>query len=423
MPTTVTDLVINNTSGSNQAALVFNNDKGDTKATVNLYSLGRKIGETNQFQYFAIPMTYLPVNPSFAGAGIYTYVWEEASGWERRGYYTDLYAFEGVGITTNESEARTYNMAGTLASTATKEISLTADNKKLNLVGNSWTAPIQISQLSDEDFSDAANVEEVIYIYCAGSGKSTIDGTTETAGQWLAIPFEATDFAAWEGLKVIPAMQSFQIKVSDASTMTLDYSKHVRGATTNLTEKLRSPQRKMENEDVELMRIRVADSKTHTDLYLFEGNRFSDAFDNGWEANYRVGDNQSAKLYARTSIGVMAVAAMSDLEGTQVYFIPGQETEYTFTFGGNGMGYYLNDLKLQKSTLINEWAEYRFTYETGDAAARFMISATPYASPQITTDVGNTDSEEMKVKKVIYNDKLYIIRGGRVYSAEGALVK
>lgn len=421
-PTGVNDLVLN-TNGSNQACLIFDNDKGDTKATVNLYSLGRKISDSNQFQYMAVPMNYVDVNPAFAGEGIYTYVWHEGSGWERRGYYTELYAFEGVGITTNATTASNYTMKGALASTKAQAIPITAENKKLNLIGNSWTAPIQISELEASDFGDAT-VESTVYIYSTGhdAPEGPQSGSTETAGQWLAIPFNAVGFGAWEGLKVIPSMQAFQIKASSAGTLTLDYSKHVRGGSTDLNAQLRAPQRKAENEDVQLMRIRVADSKTHTDLYLFEGEQFTDAFDDGWEANYRVGDNQSAKLYARTSIGVMAVAAMPSLESTPVYFIPGQETEYTFTFGGSGMGYYLNDLKLEKSTLISEGAEYTFTYERGDAAARFMISATPYGAPEIIT--GNEEiRSENKARKILYNNKLYIIVNGHVYSAEGALVK
>ena len=250
---------------------------------MNLYSLGRKVSETNQFQYFAIPMSYLSVNPTFAnethGITIYTYVWLEATGWERRGYYTDLYAFEGIGITTDKTTAHEYTMKGTLASTKDQEIPITADGKKLNLIGNSWTAPIQISELEASDFGDASStVEQTVYIYCAGHGNETADGKTEAAGQWLAIPFEATRFDAWDGLKVIPSMQAFQIKTAGEGTLTLDYDKHVRGGSTDLTAKLRAPQRRAAHDGVELMRIRVADSKTHTDLYLFEGDQFSDAF-------------------------------------------------------------------------------------------------------------------------------------------------
>ena len=417
-PTEEEDLVLN-TNSSNQAALVFNNEDGDTKATVNLYSLGRKEGGAYQFQYYAVPMDYVSVSESFAGSDIYTYVWHEATGWERRGYYTDLYAFEGVGITTKLAAPKTYTMKGALASTATKEITLTIDDDGYNLIGNSWTAPIQISQL-EEDNSSLSN--QTVYIYNAGNDTTAADGTGTGAGQWQAIPFDASGFSGWSGMKVIPAMQAFELVPTSEETLTLDYDKVVRGDNKSLTEPLHAPRRVADHAGIELMRIRVADSKTHTDLHLFEGERFSDEFDNGWEAAYMDGDDGTTKLYADVALGRMAVVATDVLEGTLLGFAPGKETEYTFTFGGEGMGYYLNDLKLKTSTLISEEATYSFTYEEGDTN-RFYISRTPIDAPQTPTGVENTHSGTVKAHKFIYNDKLYIMLNGRVYSAEGQIVK
>ncbi len=417
-PTTVNDLIIN-TDGSGQGALIFDNSDGDTKATVNLYSLGRKSDGHYQFQYYAVPMTYIDVNPAFAGSGIYTYVWNEASGWERRGYYTGLEAFEGVGITTKFADARTYQMKGTLASTATKEITLTHEDEGYNLIGNSWTAPIQISKL-EADNSSLSN--KTVYIYNAGN--DTVGGGTEgsSPGQWTAIPFSAAGFGAWSGLKVIPAMQAFELVPTSEETLTLDYDKVVRGDNKSLTEPLHAPRRVADHAGIELMRIRVADSNTHTDLHLFEGEQFSEEFDNGWEAAYLDGDDGTTKLYADVTLGRMAVVATNELEGTILGFAPGQETTYTFSFGGAGMGYYLNDLKLKTSTLINAENSYTFTFEEGDTN-RFYISSTPIEAPQTPTGVDNTHSGEVKAQKFIYNDKMYIMINGRVYSAEGQMVK
>lgn len=418
MPTTEENLVIN-TSSTAQAALIFNNDAGDTKATVNLYSLGRKDGGHYQFQYYAVPMDYVSVSESFAGSDIYTYVWHEATGWERRGYYTDLYAFEGVGITTKLAAPKTYTMKGALASTATKEITLTKDVDGYNLIGNSWTAPIQISQL-EEDNSSLSN--KVVYIYNAGNDNTAEAGYGTNAGQWTAIPFNASGFSEWSGMKVIPAMQAFELVPTSEETLTLDYEKVVRGDNQTLTEKLHAPRRVADHAGIELMRIRVADSQTRTDLHLFEGERFSDEFDNGWEAAYKDGDDGTTKLYADVALGHMAVVATDVLEGTLLGFAPGKETEYTFTFGGEGMGYYLNDLKLKTSTLISEGETYSFTYEEGDTN-RFYISRTRIDAPQTPTGVENTHSGTVKAHKFIYNDKLYIMLNGRVYSAEGQIVK
>ena len=416
--TSAEDLTIQ-TSSTAQGALIFDNDKGDTKATVEMYSLGRKSDGHYQFQYFAVPMEYVDVNPAFAGSGIYTYVWHEATGWERRGYYTGLEAFEGVGITTKSADPKTYTMTGALASTATKEITLTKEDDGYNLIGNSWTAPIQISQL-EEDNSSLSN--KTVYIYNAGNDTTAVDGYGTGAGQWTAIPFNAAGFSEWSGLKVIPAMQAFELVPTSEETLTLDYEKVVRGDNKSLTEPLHAPRRVADHAGIELMRIRVADGQTRTDLHLFEGERFSDEFDNGWEAAYMDGDEGTTKLYADVALGRMAVVATDELEGTLLGFAPGKEMDYTFSFGGEGMGYYLNDLKLKTSTLISEDATYSFTYGDGDTN-RFYISRTPIDAPQTSTGVDNTGSGEVKARKFIYRDKMYIMINGRVYSVDGALVK
>ena len=433
MPMDDPSKLIINTGSTAQAALIFDNDDAETQATVKLYSLGRK-PSSYQYQYFAVPMEVVPVNPAFAnerhgGTGIYTYVYSEAtSGWTRRRYYDDLFAFEGLGITTKSTGAMEYTMTGNLASTATKEITLTHADKGLNLIGNSWMAPIQIGALA-EDNTDA-NITKTVYIYCAGrdaeGGAVVSSDDTETPGQWLAVPFEAAKFATWKDagkLSVIPAMQAFEIKVSAEATLTLDYKKVVRGSTNDLNAKLRAPGRRMAANEVTMTNIRVADSKTHTDLSLFEGDRFSEAFDNGWEAEYMNGDGRSAKLYAETETGKMAVVAMEDYEGTLVGFTPGKETEYTFSFMGENNGYYLNDIKLKNSVRISEGETYTFTYEDGDDANRFYISRTAINAPEVATGMENLDAAAPRVQKIIYNDKLYIIRGGRLYDATGKVVK
>ena len=429
-PTIPENLVLN-TDASNQSALILDNSDGATQATVNLYSLGRKIEGNNQFQYMAVPMNYVPVDPFFAnenypGKKIYTYVWHENGGWERRGYYTDLYAFEAVGLTTTSTSAMEYTITGNLASTAKKEITLTHESAATygsNIIGNSWTAPIDIASLKDA-IGDDSKVQKTVYIYCTGKDVAPLSGSAdETPGQWLAVPIDASGWSGWTGLKAIPAMQAFLIRVSSETSLTLNYDKVVRTtATANLNVPLRAPRRMSNEEEITLTTLHVEDSQTSADLYLFEGDQFSDAFDNGWEASYMGVDGRSAQLYAMASDGKMAVLAAPELEGTQVGFMPGKETMYTFSFTGGNGAYYLNDIKAQKSTLIQEGNTYSFEYESDDDANRFYISRTAIDAPAIETGVGNTDLTP-KVLKFIYQDKLYILRNGVLYDATGKVVK
>ena len=418
--------LIINTSETAQAALIFNNDEASTKATVNYYSLGRKKDDAYQFQYFAIPFEYLSVSPTFANVThnttIYTFVWHEASGWERRGYYSDLYAFEGVGITTASTSAINYEMKGTLASTAEREITLTKDNTGENIIGNSWMAPIDIASLKNA-IGDDNNVEKVVYIYITGNDNGTgSSSSTETAGKWLAIPIDASGWRDWTGQKVIPAMQAYYIKAKAETTLTLNYDKVVRStAVEQLNVPLKAPRRTMNNDGISLLTLRLENSKEHTDLYLFEGERFSDGYDNGWEAK-QMADEGVMQFYAMNGEDKMAVLATDELEGTPVCFTPGNESNYTISFFGGDGRYYLNDLKEEQSTAIEQGNTYSFTYEQGDMPHRFLISTTPFGIPSVTTGIGGVEAQE-KVQKVIYNDHVYIIRGGKIYDVMGKMMK
>ena len=160
------DNIVINTDGSNQGALIFNNSAGTTQATVNMYSKAA----SGTFQYMAIPLASISVNPTFAGTGTYTYVWHEGTGWERRGYYTDLAAFEPIGL--SQTSATTYTMSGTLASTANKTIALASTSEStyqgMNMIGNSWTAPISIAALKtaldNEKVTDTAREVEIVLV-------------------------------------------------------------------------------------------------------------------------------------------------------------------------------------------------------------------------------------------------------------------
>ena len=171
------------------------------------------------------------------------------------------------------------------------------------------------------------------------------------------------------------------------------------------------------------MRVRVSGVKTRTDVWLLEDDRFSEAFDNGWEATYAECDDRSAQLYAQSETGNMSFLAKPDIEGTVLGFAPSKDgNQYLFTFHYVGDDeYYLNDLKLTTATLISNENNYLFTYEEGDTN-RFYISRQPLGAPAVATGVDNP-REEAKPRKFIYKDKMYILYNGRVFDATGKVVK
>ena len=69
-------------------------------------------------------------------------------------------------------------------------------------------------------------------------------------------------------------------------------------------------------------------------------------------------------------------------------------------------------------------SDYSFSAEAGTTAGRFILMGAFFA-PQITTDNGTVqgDDEDIKAKKFIYKDKMYIQINGVIYDATGKLVK
>lgn len=416
--------------------LIFDNEDGETQATIEMYSpshweIDPGTGKyVKYWSYVGMPIKDVHIPDYFYGA--FTYYFNEAKGWEKRFDNDIMQPFEGIGLSMQAGHKETFY--GTMVSTENTDITITnhtgyGDGD--NLIGNSWTAPIQIANFDADDFGSCW---ATVYIFNTGKGGNTYvnasadnDGAAK-AGQWLGVPIGVAALGEYTGLKVIPAMNAFLVHdtVSSSTTLHLDYDKLVReDAVDNaqINEKMRAPRKK---KDVEgLLRIRVVGEKTNTDVWMLQDPRFSEGFDNGWEAYYNPCDDRSAQLYARSAIGAMCFLALPDLDGTTLGFAPSRDgNDYTFTFQYRGEDeYYLNDLKLQQSVLIDADNTYDFTYEKGDAN-RFYISRTPLQAPQNPTDVENTsDTPSPKAIKVIYNDKLYIINGGRVYSADGMLVK
>ena len=428
-PTSAGNLTIQ-ASADAQGALIFDNSEGETQATVQMWNPsywevegGKK---KKYWSYVAVPIQEADI-PNFFWHG-FTYLYDETSGWIKKGDGTSLYPFQGIGASLQTGHMETFY--GPLATTESQDITLTCTAGKgqgMNLIGNSWTAPIQIANFDVADFGGATAEVWVFNTGHENKGHSTMeDGSsgTTTDGQWQTIPIGVAGLPGYTGLKVIPAMQAFEVNTISETTLHLDYDRLVRAGRENLNEPMRAPRRSAAKQIEATMRVRVSGESTHTDVYLLKDARFSDGFDNGWDGHFLSGDNRSARLYAISEEeGALAFMAQPEIEGTQLGFAPSKEgNEYTFSFSYDGDDeYYLNDLKLTTATLISAENSYLFTYEEGDTN-RFYISRQPLGAPAVATGVDNP-REEAKPRKFIYKDKMYILYNGRVFDATGKVVK
>jgi uncharacterized repeat protein (TIGR02543 family) len=446
-PTSAADVIINSTRAAGTGALVMGSHDGSNAATVNFETKVRYDGGfVNQYlgSPFSDETPYVDYEIQlfkFVPAANGSHGW-----WNKLSYGNTMDPFMGYNQLSNNTSGNYLDLNGRTGHlNASTNVEFTIENGKMyynsswpeNMFANSWTAPIHIDQFEDDDF---VNVNKSIYIFNAGTpeqyaeGGSTMDGgaDNEGAGTYSVIPVKSASELEDLGAvtTVIPAMQAFSVMATSSNpSLRLDFNRLVyTPALTDLKiEPTRAPRRaEAEKERPDAMRLRVRGENGWTaNAYILGREDFTNGYDDGWDGEYMEGDGSAPQLYAATQEGYFVVNCVPEIEGTLMAFHPGSaDNTYTLSFVYNGSEtWYLNDMKEQTSTLISNETNYPFVSVAGDNPARFVISKIPYSTTEITTGVTNLDDETVDVQKVIYNDKLYIIRGGKVFSADGHLVK
>ncbi|MCQ2330589.1 MAG: Ig-like domain-containing protein [Paludibacteraceae bacterium] len=412
-PTTIHDLYIHS-DDTGTGALVFDNSEGNAQAYVEMYSKANIVDKTKNWQYMGTPFSDV-TNVANNYYGSYLYFWNTAEQkWKTVKNGTSMSAFAGYCI--SQENKTTYVMSGTLVSTANKEIILGEGN---NVIGNSWTAPINVNQFTDDDFK--GDITKTIYMFNTGVDANKTYNEGDAPGTYIAIPINMAGYV--NELKVIPAMAGyFVVSNKETGTLTLNYDRLTR--TTPLSnEPMRAPNRANREVKPDIMSIKVTGESFSDKLYLAEREDFAEEFDNGWDAEKWPNDAYAPELYASTTAGDQAVSALPELEGTLLGFRAGGENAYTISFQYDGdKTYYLNDLMEQKSTLIRNDQTYFFLVGGNDIVHRFQISTTPFES-YIGTGSDNIGDGVQKAVKFIENDKLFILRNGRLYDGTGKALK
>ena len=412
-------------ANAEKTGMLMHSHTDQLAATVEMYSPayyeGGKVtdGHERIWSYVAIPVQEGTVPQIFNGA--YTYLWSEKEGWIR---YNDGYTFDAFdGIALSQPLPQTFTFAGNLALAQKYEFTLTntknSTMKGMNLIGNSWTAPIQITKLKDTDFGKG--LEATVYIYSTGRDPKNGPATTATegdfaAGYWTAIPIETAKTQDWDGPTIIPAMQAFEVNfatdaTTTSATLTLDYNTIVRASGVDystLNQKLYAPGRNSTAEILQpdpsapapyeptMLRIRVADTAACYNLHLLQGERFSEGFDNGWDGFYTGTDGRAPGLCALTTAGEMQVSAQPEIDNTTLVFTPGRSNTYTFSFCLTetedeplAQPLYLNDMQLRKSCLIDDSHTYTFQSSENDMENRFVISHIAFEEQDTPTGIAN----------------------------------
>ena len=435
-----------NSSAYGSAALIMGDASTTTAAYTALYTKAVRYDGNWMNQYIGTPVANGSIYDFY---GSYLYVFNPSTGgWAQANKQASsaMPPFKAYNLMRQEGSPGIYSFYDPLnfpGITDGKLKELTCDDEndatepEDNRVGaymfaNSWTAPIDVKAMETTDFVGA---EATIYIFNAGSPKQYDEAEggdptkTEEPGQWVSLPVKALSYVGMP-LTVIPSMQAFRINTTAATaSLTLDYKKHVYEPAADRAEgieikPMRAPKRTDERPNV-LQLFVNAESGYKDNMYILEREDFTDAFDNGWDGRKIFGSGTAPQIFGVNGTNKLSIDAIQDMEGQVIGFKTGTaDNEYTVTFNYEGDDvWYFNDTKDQEATLISNDAEYTFTTQPGENSNRFYISASPIQ--KVPTDIENavSDPQNTKARKLIINDHVYIIRNGRMYSVDGAVVK
>lgn len=431
-PTEVVDLSIGSTSSGN-GTLIFNNNAGDTKAGVAMYSKGfidytdpSKPKGIKNYQYIGVPC--VNINAAYNYYGSWIYSWSDKGdsyGWQKVVNGGIVTTWTGYCIT-QESAGTYYAISGTLAATNTVDIDVPAGENMV--VGNSWTAPIYIKEFTDDDFE---NLLGNVYFFNTGVDQDYTSGHEQDLGDryasstYVTVPIHSSPYT---GDSLISSMQGFFVKSNgSAGALHLDYDRHVRPSTNRniLSGVMHAPRRaNAQSDEPAVLKIKVSGENYDDKLLLLAREDFSMGFDNGWDGDKWDGNESALYIYTKDEAGTEnSVSAIPEMEGTVIGFRAGEDDAYTlhFEYLNSAEELYLFDTETNAYTKIMTGATYRFFTDDKEKHERFVITR---KSPQIATDVDEVDSgKRREVRKLLIEDKMYILVNGMLYDATGKVVK
>lgn len=433
-PTEISDIHIGSASTGN-GTLIFNNNSGDTKARVDMYSTAKADTEhmsaaTSTWQYIGTPHNDIEnARNNYYNSWLYQYD-TGTEGWIVIPNGGPLVPFRGYCVTHPDAD-HTFVMNGTLAATGTVDIDIPAG--KYVVVANSWVAPIDINTIEDDDMEGIT--DKSIYFFNTGSdtdgsGTSTVSATGDArwaAGTYVSVPIHSAPYTDGSD-DHIPSMQGFYVVGgSSDGALHLDYDKHVRGQGRGsiLSGRMHAPRRTAaESDEPNVLKIFARGSRYDDRLIVLEREDFTRGYDSGWDGEAWGGSDLSPMVYVTGDGREDAVSAIPEFEGTVITFKAGEDSEYRFefTYSEDAEPLYLLDTENNTYTQVITGNAYYFTTTDKVAHSRFVLTR---KNPQIATDIEPVSGspDRGKAKKLLIEEKMFIMVNGMLYDATGKVVK
>lgn len=278
--------------------------------------------------------------------------------------------------------------------------------KGQNLIANSYTAPIDVTQMLPEDFlmiegqSEYYDITQTLYLYNSGSWKAwhtqdslgkgiSSDGNNTTPGQYYAIPVLAVAEGYIPERPTIAPMQGIYVRVRAKKTggdthvgnIIFDYDRIVMGEGHDMHRPMRAPKKSditsIPSENFRRLRIVATSEHSGADrLYIIQDDINTRNYDNGYDA-----PNQATQgivnIYTYESGGKMEVSCANNIDSTYIGFMAGEDRTYTLHFNAIiGETLYLQDLVSGEKIYIVEDGTYTFEAEPQSTNnKRFLLHA------------------------------------------------
>ena len=380
-------------SDEGNATFVYKN--GEPNATVEMYSKasGGVAGGKPEWQYMGVAVNN--VNESncakasdFSGAWLLK--WEEKDNitgdpWSKKPLVAETTLLPWAGYSITQPQATVYQMRGQLMNDdhtytlthTTREGDTQDPDCGFNLLANSYTAPIDITKLTEDDF---VNADACIILYNTGTyaqWESQQKYTGEQPGQLTVIPVvtgEVTNLTT-----TIASMQAFFVKANENNaTFIVDYERAVLGAT-NMGNQMRAPQAR---DEFNVLKIMIEGENTRDRLYLLENENTTNEYDNGYEARKIFDAPRGHQMYATCQYGYASIDCSESFIGQTIGLKGDNDGEMlTISFDTERLddyeSLYLYDKTTGKYVNIIAGEEYTFFGIKGADDNRFSIVTNP----------------------------------------------
>ena len=179
--------------------------------------------------------------------------------------------------------------------------------------------------------------------------------------------------------------------------------------------------------DVDLI---LSDNHNSDQTGIIICDRYTDAYEIGRDLEKLFGSAYNLSVYTlmedNTPLAFQALAIRSSMQVIPVGYRAPEQGEYTFRLNEATSSIDLLNEQYEQLVLVDYqtgeltnllYTDYTFYSERTQSNSRFAIYAVPRQNAP--TDLPNAIGSDEEVRKVIYNDHLYILRDGNVYNGMG----